>query len=362
MSQQSMLRPVSFGIAAENLKLKSKELECIPVEWLPYLDGELTSDASEVVDSGVDGQGKAYSASVTTSNSIKATWLPWGSNRVTPPNIRRGERIMLYQFADKDEYYWKELGLDDGLRRLETIVYAISNTRDEDTKILTPANSYSIEWSTHTKQLTVRTNKSDGEPFAYVMQLNTKDGVFTLADDDSNYFEFDSAERKITAQNKDGSFITIDKRVIKAFAPDMIHMQSQHIEAHCDTMLIEASQTLTENVGQAIEVNTPNYTVNCDLWVGNVSSSTLWNTPLMTVTGNLTVNGFSLLALGFGAGPGGGSAGAATVSVPVTVNSPTTLNGNTDTTGTLTNNGVNVGSTHVHNETGTGGGTTTTPL
>ena len=310
MDLTSKFRPVCFGIAAENLTFGSKVLEVTPVEWLPYLDGELNADAVEVTDKGVDGFGQHYTAKVPTTNSIRATWLPWGSNRATAPNIRRGERLMLYQFADSDQYYWKELGLDDGLRRLETVVYVFSNTRDESVKTLTPDNAYSIEVSTHTKQITLRTNKSDGEPFAYTFQFNTKDGVVTLADDDENYLEFDSAERKITAKNKDGSFITIDKRQIKAFAPDTISMKSEAIEAVCTTFDLQATAS--------IDMQTTTWTVVAETLQGNIAATTL--------TGTLLVQGLATFAGGMAAVPGTGGATAA-ISVPMTSTQSITVTG-----------------------------------
>lgn len=350
--KQSKFRPVSFGIAAENLKMGSDILEVVPVEWLPYLDGEINSSTEVMEDSGVDGLGIEYTAKVETANSLPAKWLPMDDNRSTPPNIRRGERVHIYQFADSQQFYWSCYGLDKGLRRLETVVYMFSNTRDEKVKVLDRTNSYTVEVSTHTKQVTLRTNKNDGEPFAYTFQFNTKVGAVTLADDDSNYIEFDSAERKITAKNKDGSFITIDKRVIRMFAPDLIHMQTQAFELHCDTALVNASQSITANTtdttvnsSASITMSTADTTLNSSASITANSAMFTGNIAKSTFNGMVTVNGLLTMAGGFAATAGGGGAGS--LAVPVTATAPIT------STAEITVNGIGL-STHKHTEQGDG--------
>jgi phage baseplate assembly protein gpV len=350
--EPSKFRPVSFGIAAENLKMGSDILEVVAVEWMPYLDGEINAEPQVLEDSGVDGLGQEYTAKVETANSLPAKWLPMDDNRATPPNIRRGERVQIYQFADSQQFYWSCFGLDKRLRRLETVVYMFSNTRDEKTTVLDSKNSYTLEVSTHTKQITLRTNKNDGEPFAYTFQFNTKVGCVTLADDDNNFIEFDSAERKITAQNKDGSFITIDKRVIRQFAPDLIHMQTQAFELHCDTALVNAAQSITANTtdttlnsSASIAMTTADTTITSSASITATSATFTGNIPTSTFTGMVTVSGLLTMAGGFAAIPGGGGGGS--LSVPVTITAPMT------STAEITVNGIGL-STHKHVEAGDG--------
>lgn len=325
-AHESLFRVVSIGYAAENKPLTTSELEIYPAELMPYAHGELTNDQTEIKDSGTDGFDQKYTVKVSTSNCIRAKWLQWGSNRVTAPDVRRGERVLIWQYADADVYYWTSCGLDDFLRRLETVVWAFSNTKDESVKQLNPTNSYFIEVNTHKKHLTIHTCKSDGEPFAYTIQLNTKEGVFTLADDDSNYIEFDSAERKITAKNKDGSFITIDKRVIRAFAPDLIHMKTKAIEAHCDTFLLNAASSITMNTKQttlsssaSITMSTGAMTINAATLQGNIGATIFTGTVMVQAL--LTASG------GFAAVPGGGGGAAATISIPMNVSKTITVSG-----------------------------------
>lgn len=352
----SMLKPWSIARAAENRKLDSHELEVLPIEYLQYIDGELTADQFPLEDKGVDGSGQEYTVRISSSNSVKATWLQWGSNRVTPPDIRRGERLLIYQFADMDKYYWVSLGLDDYMRRLETVIFAISNLRNPDTtEKLSVDNTYSVEFNTHTKQITLRTSKSDGEPYAYTFQFNTKIGVVTLADDDSNFIELNSTERRITAQNKDTSQFKIDKKDIFIKSPSTIQATTETITATCKDMIINASNSITASAGVSMalsagatmDLTTDMMTIGATMLQGNIGITNF--TGAVNILGLLTASG------GIAAIPGGGGGGAM-FTVPLTLVAPF------DATGTMTNNGVNVGSTHQHNETGLGGGVTTPPI
>lgn len=221
----SLLRPWSFGYAAQNKALDSYMLEVVPTEKLPYLDGELTADTFSVEDQGIDSSDETYTSKVDSSNCVPCKWLPFGSNRLYPPDVRRGERVQIYRFGDTDEYYWKELGLDDGLRKLETVVYVFSNNRNETINVITPENSYSIEVSTHKKHMTIRTTKSDGEPYAYIAQINTAEGAFTVTDDIGNYMQIDSSERLVQLVNADGSYHKVHKKDLKSYAPNNLEVK-----------------------------------------------------------------------------------------------------------------------------------------
>lgn len=213
--RQSQFRIHSFAYAAHNLPLDKDILEVLPVEQAGFIEGELNNNREEFEDSGVDAQGNAYTVKVESSNVIAAKWLQLGSNRTTPPNIRRGERVLLWRVGDSDKYYWSSTGMDDYLRRYETVIFAVSNTQDESVKVLDPSNSYYVEFNTHSKQITVGTSKDKKgkiqEKFIYTVQINAKDSKVVITDDKKNFIELDSVERKITLHNTDGSKLGIEK-------------------------------------------------------------------------------------------------------------------------------------------------------
>lgn len=240
---ESLFHIHSFGYAAENKALDTLFLEVYPVETLSYVDGELVSFKEKVEDEGEDAEGNKYKVEALTANSIKCLWMPFGSNRRTAPDVRRGERILIWKYGDADCYYWSICGLDDVLRRLETVVYAFSNTKDESVKELTPDNSYWFQISTHLKLITLGTSTSDGEPFAYTIQLNTKEGLFIITDDKGNYIELESARNYIHVENADGSTYTLEGNDIKTFSKSTISHKTETFSIEADTVNVTSKNT-----------------------------------------------------------------------------------------------------------------------
>lgn len=247
MSEVSKLRLYSLGLVAANKPLSSKDIQVTPIEDLPMLDGELTDSATDTSSQAKDSDGAAYHTQVATSATVTATWLPWGSgNRLTAPDVRRGERVLLYRYADQDKFYWITQGQDINLRKLETVVWGISATRDESAAA-GPDNMYWMQWSSHQKLIHIHTSQADGEPFAYDLQLNTKDGTFLFQDSDGQKFSLDSQARVWRVENRDGTYAELNQRQITQFAPDKITLQSKDI-------VLNAEHDVTLTAGNNVSV------------------------------------------------------------------------------------------------------------
>ena len=226
----SQFRVVSMGLVAENKKLSSKDILVTPIEDLSFLDGEILSNPEDTEVSFVDANEKTFNDKIKTDNTLTATWLALCStNRRTAPDVRRGERVLIWQAADSDKYYWTSCGQDDHLRKLETVIYTFSDTTDESKDSTALDCCYYLEVSTHNKQVTFHTASANGEPFEYTFQFNTAEGVVTLADDVGNFIEFDSAETKITAKNRMGTFFSLDKKNIIGHAEDKILLDAPNM-------------------------------------------------------------------------------------------------------------------------------------
>ena len=257
MAVQSNFHVYSLGVVAANKKLDSDLAYIYPTEVTSFTEGELTAESFSAETGGVDREGNEYQLSVEENASLEAKWLPLGNtNRRTPPDVRRGERVLLWRNADTDQFYWTSMGLDDHLRKLETVVYSVSDTRDESKDSTHPDNSYSMEFCTHTKQVTLRTVKEDGEPFAYTFQFNAKDGGVVLTDDVGNYIELDSADTVIRLENRMGTHLYLDKKDILAFAPNEINMEaSNRILFTCGSSTIEMTPSNIKQVSPRIDLN-----------------------------------------------------------------------------------------------------------
>ena len=254
MSQLSEFHFYSMGIVAANKELSSKEIEVFPIEIGHFANGEITDNASSVLSSAQDASGATYSTNTTTTNSIKAVWLPIGnSNRMTAPDVRRGEKVMIYRFADTDKFYWQVHNNDMDLRKLETVIYAFSATTDEGAKTDSD-NSYFLEISTHSKLMHLHTSNKNGEPFIYDIQINAGTGFIQIQDDQGNYIKFDTVAHQILLSNQDGSSVEVNKANINMTCPDSINMKSSVLNINCPTINSTGVVAQTGNV--AIDGNT----------------------------------------------------------------------------------------------------------
>jgi hypothetical protein len=223
--QMSQLRPYSIGVAAENKPLDTRFLNVAPIEMLSALDGEINFDPQDQVVRGKDSRGNQYEIKTTLDNSVTAEWYPGASNRVTPPDIRRGELIELFRLADTDKFYWRCMGLRDNLRRLETVIWAFNGTPNEGDEGISYETSYFFEVSTHKKLITMSTSQANGEPFRYTFQFNTKDGHVLLTDDVGNHVLLDSANTNIHLENIEGTMVELNKQDINFHAPNDVNGQ-----------------------------------------------------------------------------------------------------------------------------------------
>ena len=214
----SVMQPYSLGIVAVNKKLNEKTIEVVLVEEFPFLDGEVTDNTESYKAKGSAGDGRAFDIDLDTTATVKAQWLPNGmSNRLTAPDVRRGERVRIWRTADEDRYYWEEIGDDQRLRKLETIILAFSATQKED-EDPSPDNSYFLEVSTHRKCVTFSTSKANEEPYAYALQFELGKGSFVLQDDIGNLISLISKTAHIEVINSKGTKAELIGKDIKTKA------------------------------------------------------------------------------------------------------------------------------------------------
>lgn len=274
----------SIGYCAVNKERKSHDIEVVLVENAPFTDGEITDNTETFEAKGQDEEGNgAFDISLDTTVTVKATWFPLaGTNRITPPDIRRGEPVIVFKMGDADRYYWVEWKYSDKLRRLETVLYVWSNERKENVKV-THKNSYWFTVSTHDKYIRLHTSKSDGEPFEYDIELNTKEGKFTIMDDVGNYMHLDSEKKLIRMENRDKSFLELNKTII--------NMESRaEINLKTSKYTLTASDSITETAGNTFSIKTKDYNVTGTKFAYK-SNTTTMNLNTLTITGDTIHNG-----------------------------------------------------------------------
>lgn len=247
----------SYGKVAANKALDSIRIEFWPAEIATGADGEITDDVQSYVAEGEDSLGGKFKLKADTTITLSAVWMPFGnSNRLLPPDVRRGEPVLIFQMADDMEtLWWTDIG-DISLRRLETMILAISGCPQEDVKP-TAENTYYLEMSSHKKAITLHTSQANDEPFAYDIQINAGEGNVVIKDNIGNYFSMDSKENHLEMKNADGSIVEINKTKMRLFAADQIDMESKVINIHGSEQLNTATSTMTtKNDNWTIESET----------------------------------------------------------------------------------------------------------
>ena len=243
MTESSKFIPYSMGRVAADKELNSREILVVPIEIIPFRDGALDATMEEDTAAGVDRSGKAYQDKVTTGNTVRAEWLnQGGSNRATAPDVVKGERVQLYRYGTANKYYWVSLGLDDGMRKKETIIWRFANNTDKSDIEGKDENSAWLEISTHKKTFTFHTSGSDGEQYTYAMQFNGDTGQFIVTDNENNKIVIYSEAKKIQLMNSVETEVTIADRDINIVSADSVNIKTKLFKVDAETIEFNATQ------------------------------------------------------------------------------------------------------------------------
>lgn len=196
-TQGSMLHFFSIAVVTETKAKGSDHIAAMPIEALPRLKGEVGKIKKELKVTGSDVNGNEVKSAIIAGGAIPAEWIPLGqSNRMTAPDVVKGEMVLLIRYSDTDTYYWTPMKRQSALRRLETVLYAFSNLAS-GVKAFTKATSYWFEVSTHEKYIHLHTSANDGEVCEYDVSIDCKQGVVTITDSLGTMFRLDSQNGKV---------------------------------------------------------------------------------------------------------------------------------------------------------------------
>lgn len=281
----SKFQPYSLGVVAANKKLGSNIIEVTPLEDSPMLDGEINSDITTDNIDSEDSQGGQFSVTLNSANSIEAEWLPMGEgNRKTAPDVRRGAMVMLYYFADPKKLYWVRFKDDLALRKLETVVWAFSATKEEDVGVTEDAYYY-FEVSSHKKLIHLHTTKKNGEPFGYDIQMNLAEGYIKIQDDAGNFFILDSAERQIAMKNSDDCYFDLNKQNLTLNVPDTLTIRAKNI-------VEEVGESVKTTAGSSIATETKTHTIKATSLTEQATAINVKGSGAINITGGaVTITG-----------------------------------------------------------------------
>lgn len=245
---QSKLKLYSLGIVLKDKDDDGDFIEVSPIEHLPGSEGNLKETNVKNKTEIPDNKGVKRIVESESTQRIKAKWIPFGqSNRITAPNVYEGETVVLFQFADADEYHWTTIFREPLLRRLETGHYAFSNLSKKG-KEFDKETSYWIEVSTKNKHIKLHTANNDGEPFKYDLEFNTGKGFFELKDSAGNSLKLDS--------NK-GEF-EINCQKITGNVTDSIDLTASSLNMKIPTITIDGHINISNGISSPAPITAPN--------------------------------------------------------------------------------------------------------
>lgn len=275
---ESQLKYLGIGIAVSDKNDNSKTLAVYPQEHMPFHEGDISSTHAATEYNGLDDSGNAYNVTLQKGMSVKAIWLGQ-PNRITSPNVRKGEQVKLYEVADTGEYYWKEMGRDAQLRRGETVAYAFSATTAPSTTDIAPTaeNHYTATIDGVNGHMTITTSQANGEKAGFTIQANGKEGHFTVKDNFNNIIQVNSVNGSITITNKAGSYITSNKDEItcKNKTGSFVTINSDSISAQNNTgtnVILNGSSANVKG-GGTLTIDFPNIQINGNVQInGNLET------------------------------------------------------------------------------------------
>jgi len=317
----SKLHFYSYGYVIEDNLDNESEIKIFPVEKLYTKGGDLNDSIKNdniinkernlVSDSDKD-EIPVYTDNEEMFNLEETTYLycKWSgisdSNRITPPNVCKGETVIIYRFSNRDEYYWDTYNTDLRLRKEEHVVFTFSDKPNLDEEEDSIEDRYTITFSPKTKTISLHTTDKYGEYTTYDFNLKTEDGYIQLIDGKKNELMWDSTKDKVSLHiegtknqydltvHGDDGFISIEddkkNKLLWDSTKDTVSLHVEGSKNQYDTIingddgfftltddksnsifLNSGSDKLTTNINKNIEANTETFTVNCKTF--NVNST-----------------------------------------------------------------------------------------
>lgn len=256
----------TLGRVAEDKDQNSTTIKIFSPELLPHYRNTLQDNTTaETVVTTNPHDNEEINIRLNTTNIIEAEYFNRDTNS-SCPDVRKGEQVWLVTYGiGSDKYYWEETGNTDHLRRLETRLIRVSDSKDID-KELSEENCYTFLMDTlRSKRVMFKTAKSDGEEFAYIFEIDANDNTVTIADDVGNEILLESKTPRIRLRNKDTTTVDLNGKSIFCIAPEDITMVAKR-------QMVMKTPTLTvENTGgggvtefntNALAINAKETTIN----------------------------------------------------------------------------------------------------
>jgi hypothetical protein len=246
-----------MGIVAEDKVIDSNLLKVYIPEMLPHLTGSLSDDEGREIISYIDNDTKnIINSKVTTTNVITATFFNLITNRSDIPQLRKGEQVIIFQYADTDVYLWHPTGQKDKLRRLDTYRISVSDQPDKDKEYDEIDDAYIFEIDTlHKKTITIKTSDAANEKYKYLIKIDAKARTIQIMDDGENEILLESDTPRIRSSNRSGTFVDLN-------AEDCIIGAPQDVIIKAGRQMLLKAPVGTFNFDQTCSVSSPGISVS----------------------------------------------------------------------------------------------------
>lgn len=256
---ESVITCYGVGYVTEDKQTDTDEIMVYVPALYPEADGGLEATTEKKSVTSQSPTGDAHSSTGLSSNSIPAKWLPFNTNRITAPDVRKGSKVVIYKFKGSNEYRWMYFGMD-GTLRLETVIYAWSASPKVSEDVPFDTDHYYIFLvSSHAGKFQLLTGQGNGEPAGFAITLDTKNGGYSMRDTEENVFSLDSMAHIWSFMNQEQSLIAMDKKTIVMSCEDtMLLKGKEHIGIQTKVLEIRADESITMDVGQQTNLLSPN--------------------------------------------------------------------------------------------------------
>jgi len=255
----------SVGFVAKDKDWDTDIVEVFPVEKIPEEGPDLQeetdlTDSAPIVKKGtLKDEVKDELIVLKKSATIRAKWLSLGQyNRLTPPDVRKGEQVLIYRYGNSDLFFWTTTFNDLSLRKEEIVRFVFSDKPQLDPEE-TLEDTYYFEINTKDKILKFHTTDKWKEYTTYDVMLDTKNGKLILNDGKGNSITLDSTLDMLNIYTNlvctitTGATVTVTSPTVNVLGGGVVNVAAPTINANGETINIKGK---TVNIkGGRVNIN-----------------------------------------------------------------------------------------------------------
>lgn len=224
----------SLGTVAVDKPMNEIYCDVTPLEITQFPEGDL-SNVDIISETSTDAHNQTNISKLNKSNIIRAKWIAIGeTNRLTPPDLKKGATVLLYNFSGTDQYFWTPIYTEPDLKTYEKVIYFFSNKATITKNFIDKGYSFIVD--TKNKYLRLHTSKNDGELTDYEISLDTAHGIFGIEDGNKNTLILTSKEGRWTITSNKSVDIKTKYFSVSNGSNELIHV----LIALLDAMISES--------------------------------------------------------------------------------------------------------------------------